>query len=455
MKNIKSKSVAVAMCLLTVFCFNACGGNGGSANSNTPSEQPAHVCEYSENWSYDNGGHYKKCESESCDKVIDYNSHYLSDETVDEKGYYYSDCIICGFRKYKTPVEGKFEVLSVDEVVYPYVDFVKTYLTTQDAMVSEYCNSVNQGEAPVIIQWTSDADVDYFKVSYADNESFSGALDFKVDKNERTYNIYNLYSNKQYYVKVEEFLLDGSTKTQNLSFKTADVAARLMHIENIMNVRDLGGYNSLLGGKIKQGNIYRGSAFEDIAYDLSLNEDGKRVLSEEMGIKTEIELRYQFEINSQSGSSATRTQSLISGAAYKLLPIDVYDEVFKTANTTCRQSYLQTFSMLAVESNYPFYIHCQNGADKTGSIAFFINALLGASYEDLRYDYELTSFTKCGLRGADRNQNYSVHFQAIYNGLMAYGSEGDSIAACAEKFLKTVGITDEQISEIRRINLVK
>lgn len=449
MKNNKIISSILALGMSFVFMFASC--SCGNQNNTADNADNTHICEYEEKWSYNDTAHFKKCTG--CDKVIDYNTHYLKAETTDAKGYKSSDCLICGYRKYKTQIEGKFELLSIDETVYPYVELVKAYLTTPDALVREYCTGVYQGEAPVIVQWTSDADVDYFKVTYADNESLQNALSFVVDKNERTYNIYNLYSDTTYYVQVEELLLDGSQKTKTISFKVADIASRLMHIENLMNVRDIGGYASSLGGKIKQGKIYRGSAFEDIAYSLSLTEEGKRVLENEIGIKTEIELRYQYEINSQSGTSTERTQSLIDGATYNHLPIDVYDVVFDTSYTSCRLNYYKIFSLLADESNYPIYIHDQNGADKTGTIAFFINALLGASYEDLRYDYELTSFTACGLRGADRGQNYSVHFQAIYEGLMDYGESGDSIATCAEKFLKTLSVTDKQISAIRSINL--
>lgn len=38
------------------------------------------------------------------------------------------------------------------------------------------------------------------------------------------------------------------------------------------------------------------------------------------------------------------------------------------------------------------YLHCVGGADRTGTLAFLIEALVGVSESDLSKDYELTSF---------------------------------------------------------------
>lgn len=37
------------------------------------------------------------------------------------------------------------------------------------------------------------------------------------------------------------------------------------------------------------------------------------------------------------------------------------------------------------------YIHCMVGADRTGTLAFLLEALLGVSESDLSKDFELTS----------------------------------------------------------------
>ena len=45
-----------------------------------------------------------------------------------------------------------------------------------------------------------------------------------------------------------------------------------------------------------------------------------------------------------------------------------------------------------LKAGKPVFYHCQNGADRTGTIGFLIGALLGMSESDLAKDYELTTF---------------------------------------------------------------
>ena len=45
-----------------------------------------------------------------------------------------------------------------------------------------------------------------------------------------------------------------------------------------------------------------------------------------------------------------------------------------------------------LEKGKVVYFHCAGGADRTGTLAFLIEALLGVSESDLSKDYELTTF---------------------------------------------------------------
>ena len=46
-----------------------------------------------------------------------------------------------------------------------------------------------------------------------------------------------------------------------------------------------------------------------------------------------------------------------------------------------------------VAKDEPVYFHCYAGADRTGTIALILEALLGMSQSDIDKDYELTCFT--------------------------------------------------------------
>lgn len=433
---------------------------------------------YESTWSCDRDYHFKKSLDKTDDSVIDYNEHYLDNEREDENGYLYSDCIVCGYRRYTTPIEGAFEIEEIEEVVYPYVESVKNYLVGQsedpdEYLVSAYCNSIMAAEAPITVRWTSDEKVDHFEVICSRNSDFAEHDDepnktYTIDKNLRTVDIYNLYPGIKYYVKVTEVFMDTSQASKELitSFKTCDIPTRVIHVDGIANVRDLGGYETSLveGGKTKQGMIYRGSALQDETRQLSITEEGEQVFLHELGIKTEIELR----------DTEILSSSLSGKLSYKQLPIAVYNEVFDENQETTRKSYQELLELLADEENYPVYIHCQQGDDRTGTVAFFLNALLGVGYNDLCIDYEMTSFSPSGLRGARNGQNYSNHFADIYSstrtdetngttylGLMAFGEVKESgepsgntpISVCAENFFKSLGVTEDTIEAIRRINI--
>ena len=75
---------------------------------------------------------------------------------------------------------------------------------------------------------------------------------------------------------------------------------------------------------------------------------------------------------------------------YFNLPAGVYGQFF---NSQYQESVKKIFELLADTDNYPIYLHCEGGADRTGVICYLLNALLGVSDEDLLTDFELTSFS--------------------------------------------------------------
>lgn len=452
------RKIGVVLFLCGALCFSGCTTNASKLVDQTNAN-------YESVWSYDQDHHFKKSLDSKDDSVIDYNSHYLDDEHEDSDGYLYADCIICGYRRYSAPIEGTFAFGEIEQVYYPYSDGAKTYLLGQSTspdeyLVSEYCDGVMEAEAPIVLNWTSEAGVDHFDVVCSCNSDFSESDKepnqyYTVNKNERSVAIYNLYTDRAYYVKVTQVFMDSAQEPKELvtTIQVGDISTRVIHVDGIKNVRDLGGYATSLatGSKTKQGMIYRGSALKDETRQLAITKDGEVTFLNSLGIKTEIELR----------DTGAYVSPLSAKLNYTQLPIAVYNEVFDEKQTATRKSYVELMGILADEDNYPVYIHCQQGDDRTGTIAFFLNALLGVSYNDLCIDYEMTSFSPSGLRGARNGQNYSNHFTDIYSGLLTYGEtdengqidENTPISVCAENFFKSLGVTEDTIEAIRCINI--
>ncbi len=458
----RNKIICILLSMLLVFSFAACGDEPTLDDSSpTTSVEDGVKLEFESTWSYDDVAHYKSCTDKTKKDVIDYNEHYYSEETTDENGYYCKTCIICGYEKYRNQIEGKFTAtisnVSEDGLVYPYVEAAKRYLSSPrgiDNLVGTDCRGILEPSAPIVVAFTSDENVREFKVTYSTSVDYSNGFTYVIDKNERSYGIYNTLPNTKYYVKVEEVLNSGEVKSLPLEFTTANIATRTIYVEGLMNVRDLGGYVTSIDGKsaIKYGKIYRGSSFKSTRFSLNLTENGLNTLTNVLGIKTEVELRQTFEIQQDLANEYVPvTSSVISGAQYLHIPVEIYENAFVSATT--KANYKALFEALSVESNYPFYIHCHAGAKHTDTAAFLISALLGASEEDLKRDFDMVSYSAYGAHGADADQNYSVHFIEIYNRLKACGAEGDSLAVCAQKYALSIGVSQSVIDRIREINL--
>ena len=119
------------------------------------------------------------------------------------------------------------------------------------------------------------------------------------------------------------------------------------------------------------------------------------------------------------------------------------------------------------------YVHCNHGADRTGTIIFLLNGLLGVPYEQLVQDFELTTFSASGARyrtgivgGAfDKTSKYAgisecseqnyVAFDKLHELIMQnYGQGGKTLQQAIENYLISVcGVSASDISKIKNILL--
>ena len=346
--------------------------------------------------------------------------------------------------------------------------YVKTYLEAktekeQIEALQDYHVSVGwDSSTPISVWWQGNGSESY-TVRLSTDKQMKTAKSYMVECSEVNYTFENLIPATTYYYSISGTKADDSTQID--SFTVADNPTRWITAGRVSNMRDLGGWNTVDGKKVKYGLIYRGGMLNGYKNGPTITERGRQVFVEQLNMRSEIDLRNDSDNGGQQGCAWV-------GGIYNRWSLSAYDSVIKHSGRYSEanlNALRNIFAFLSNESNYPVYIHCNWGADRTGTLAYLINGLLGVSYGDLIKDFELTSFSPSGARyrsaiengkfsstGIMRNDsgNY-VAFGRMHNLFTKYyQEEGQTLASAIEKYLtEDVGVTQIQIDNIKKIML--
>ena len=328
----------------------------------------------------------------------------------------------------------------------PFKSVVENYLKADDPNVHDY-SSEEDGILGYKVHWINTfSDVTSFRIECSKDASFSSYEATEADANNQEQYIHNLEKATTYYIRMVAITPSGEHISNVIAFLTSDLGPRVMKIDGIHNVRDVGGYMTS-EGRTLQGKIFRGGALSPSTFeaykDINLSEAGKKYMSETLKIKTDFDLRTQTE-NRAPGTpeDSGLTTSPIPGATLEYHTANGYESIFSE-----KEAVRDIFASLSDETRYPVYLHCTGGADRTGTYSFLLNALLGVGEKDLIHDYEYTSFSLYDERNSKDGTTY--HFKQMYEKIKAY--DGDTLAEKVENFLLSVGVTDTQIYNIRAI----
>lgn len=274
--------------------------------------------------------------------------------------------------------------------------------------------------ATLRFEWERSYEKTIFELS--ENEDFSQAIRLECDEN--FCEIGNFKVGKKYFWRIN----GGKTRF----FFTSNEKFRFIKLDGALNVRDIGGVN------IKQGLVFRGS---DIDLCFPLTEDGKKAFRQ-LNIKTELELRSDVD---QRDCIAGKEVSLVR------LPYRPYIEVFSDMH---RAGLCRIMEFLSDEANYPIYIHCMGGADRTGMIALYLRALCGEDDDTIHTDYELTGLSTYALgasEGADgfRSRN-SDYYREFFDKISEYAPTG-TLSQKVRGFVLSCGVKSETIDRIINI----
>ena len=240
---------------------------------------------------------------------------------------------------------------------------------------------------PVTVAWPEG---NAAKVLVSPSPLFEAAVEVPVEAN--VAEIYNLVPGVKYYYKV----LDGDGKVLS-SASFTPVGPMRMIAGVVSNMRDLGGWKAD-GGHIAYGKLYRGAALSS----RRTTDRAKEIFKNDLGISVDLDLRGIKESEANVGP-------VVEGVEYIKFPVEK-NLGRGTGNT--QELYQQAIRAIIgyLGEGRSVFFHCAGGADRTGTLAFLIEGLLGVSESDMSKDYEITTFAGPNTRLRDfRDDGKETH----------------------------------------------
>ena len=274
----------------------------------------------------------------------------------------------------------------------------------------------------------------YALVYFSENQDLSDARVYVTAGN--SVHIDDTLVNTDYYWQVRAVFEDSSVLSGIFKLHTAH-DFRTFGIPGVSNTRDLGGYSVKGGKKMRQGMIFRGA-----------NVDGagaaaKHIMLDELGIRTDLDLRAPGE-----GKAGGEYSPLGKDVNYVNISAPLYGGIKEEEKQEALAAEIRVFTD---EANYPVYFHCAIGRDRTGTLALLLLGLLGVPEDMIQRDYEMSFLSYSGSADKTPVKDMLAQYDYTVNYLKTFN--GKTFKDNVENYLKSIGITAEELDKIRSIML--
>lgn len=224
---------------------------------------------------------------------------------------------------------------------------------------------------------------------------------------------------------------------------TEDIPPRVLNVPGIANVRDFGGWKTEDGKKVRQGIIVRSGELNAKSYYHQpgrnfLNIHSQQILVKQLGIRTDFDLRWDNEVEGMKQSP------MGPEVTWKHYPWSLYQWI---GNLPERETFFHIFRDLTNRENLPALVHCVYGKDRTGTLCFILQGILGVSDEDKLKDWEASAFWFNDMRFT-----HERGIDGLINWLKSTFATRSINEDCVA-YAKSCGLNDEDIQNFRQIML--
>ncbi len=232
-----------------------------------------------------------------------------------------------------------------------------------------------------------------------------------------------------------------------------------LHVEGLVNLRDLGGLPIEAGGHTHFGRLLRSDSPHH------LDEAGARALAD-AGVSTVVDLRTDSE-------RAERPNLLVSVGKMRGVSAPIFndDDEFPSSLTTATDVYCWWLSDLGVgiraamaaiadAPSAPILVHCHAGKDRTGVVVALVLLLAEVGVDEIADDYAQSGVQLADMLARDR-------VSAVERGMDAVRAERlftvrreamvetveriDSDHGGAAQYLAGLGVDEERIGRLRQL----
>ena len=253
---------------------------------------------------------------------------------------------------------------------------------------------------------------------------------------------------------------------------------RVIELQGISNVRDLGGIPVDGGRSVVEGMLFRGSALS------SLTDADRKVLFRDLGIRCVIDLRTGWERREKPDVEVPGVENLhipfydlekvgieytepaegtkVVGRDVACTPVNFYRSLANPLTVRQMEHGVNEVLSRALDGQ-PVYLHCSGGKDRAGILTLLVLVVLGASREailedylftnvarDKNYDAMLERFKRFSGGDEQRAHELVIAHRAVPENLEAFYGAVEERYGSTDAFVRSqLGISDARRDEFR------